>query len=535
MTTDMRMRSAILSPIQPLSSEALRKHSASERFTFATTADLPALTAFIGQDRAINAIRFGVKMHRQGYNIYALGPAGLGKYTLVRRAVEDRAAAEPPPPDWCYVNNFDQPYKPKVLRLPTGIGREFRRDMERLVEDMQTALSSAFESEEYQARRRAVESEFQEKQQASLIDLQEQAKQRNLTLLRTPAGLAFAPIKEGNVLPPDEFEKMTEEEQKRIQADVEVMQDQLQKVLSKAPRWERELRNRLRELNRDVAGIVLNDLNEEVAQKYASLPEVLAYLNAIRQDVNNHLGDFLVAGEKKHESADGDSPPDFGETFSPLRRYQVNLLVDSAEMKGAPVIYETNPSYLNLTGRVEQMAQMGALVTDFMLIKPGVLHRANGGYLILDALKVLLSPYAWEGLKRALQFGEIRLESALQWLSLTSTISLEPQPVPLDVKVVLMGDRLLYYLLSEADPDFNELFKVVADFADEVSRDDDTQEVYAQLIGAIVQNEHLRHLDREAVCAVLDHAGAHRQRFRAHDGADSGYRGSAAGGQLLGR
>jgi predicted ATP-dependent protease len=497
-----------LSPIQPLSPVQLRRCSDVAQFEFSTTDDLPDLTSAIGQERPIGAIRFGVKMDRPGYNIFALGPVGVGKYTVASRAIAERAAAEPPPPDWCYVNNFDQPYRPRVLRLPTGMGREFRRDMDRLVEDMQTALSAAFESEEYQARRRALESEFQDRQQETLMALQEQAKERNLALLRTPAGLAFAPLKENNVLPPEEYEKMPEEEQQRIQADVEVMQEELQKILGKAPRWERELRNRLRELNREVAGIVLGDLHNELAAKYADQADVLAHLDAVRQDVNEHLADFLMAGESKHEAAatDGESQPAFMEQVSPLRRYQVNLLVDSADLTGAPVIYESNPTYLNLTGRVEQMAQMGALITDFMLIKPGMLHRANGGYLILDAMKVLLSPYAWEGLKRALQFGEIRIESALQMLSLTSTISLEPEAVPLDLKVVLMGDRMLYYLLSEADPDFNELFKVVADFADEAPRNDENLLSYAQLIATIARNDKLRPLARGAVCRVIDHA-----------------------------
>jgi predicted ATP-dependent protease len=490
-----------------LSSAQLRRRTDPEQLSFGSTAELPDLPIFVGQDRPISAIRFGVKMNRPGYNIFALGPAGLGKYTLVHNAVQERAASEPPPADWCYVNNFSQPYRPKALRLPNGRGRQFRHDMERLVDDMQTALSAAFESEEYQARRRTVEGEFQEVQQATLMELQEQAKQRNLALLRTPAGLAFAPLKEGNVLPPEEFEKLPEEDQKRVQADVEVMQEQLQKVLGQAPRWERELRHRVRELNREVAAVVLNDLHGEIVEKYQELPDVVAFLDAVRHDVNDRLGDFLVAGEKKHEAADGgEGQAAFMEPVSPLRRYQVNLLVDSAEMTGAPVIYESNPTYLNLTGRTEQMAQMGALITDFMLIKPGMLHRANGGYLILDALKVLTSPYAWEGLKRALEFREIRIESALQMLSLTSTVSLEPEPVPLDVKVILLGDRMLYYLLSEADPEFNELFKVAADFADEMVRNDETERLYAQLVAQIARSCALRPLASPAVGLVLDHA-----------------------------
>jgi lon-related putative ATP-dependent protease len=495
-----------LSPVKPLSPEALRYCCTPEELPFTTTAELNGQTSFLGQERPLSAIRFGVKMRRQGYNIYALGPAGLGKHTLVRRIVEDRATQEPSPFDWCYVNNFDQPYRPHILRLPAGSGRQLKRDMERLVEDMQSALSAAFESEEYQARRRAIESEFQEQQQASLMELQEQARQRNLTLLRTPTGLAFAPLKGEEVLPPDEYEKLPDEDQKRIQADVEVMQEELQKVVSKAPRWERELRNRMRELNREVASIVLNDLIAELSAAYAEMPDVLTFFDAVRQDVQEHLGDFMVAGEKQQQAADGDSPAAFVDNVSPLRRYQVNLFVDSGDAQGAPVIYESNPTYTNLTGRVEQMAQMGALITDFMLIKPGALHRANGGYLILDALKVLSNAYAWEGLKRALEFGEVRIESVLQMLSLTSTISLEPEPMPLSVKVVLLGDRMLYYLLSQYDPDFNELFKVAADFADEVERTPETQLAYAQLLASIARKEELRPLDRYAVGAVINHA-----------------------------
>jgi predicted ATP-dependent protease len=489
-----------------LSPAQLRRRTDPQQLNFASTSELPVLPIFVGQDRPISAIRFGVKMNRPGYNIFALGPAGLGKYTLVHSAVQERAAAEQPPADWCYVNNFSQPYRPKVLRLPNGMGRQFRSDMARLVDDMQTALSAAFESEEYQARRRAVEGEFQEVQQATLMELQEQAKQRNLALLRTPAGLAFAPLKEGNVLPPEEFEKLPEEEQKRVQADVEVMQEQLQKVLGQAPRWERELRHRLRDLNVEVSAVVLNDLHSEIVEKYQALPDVIAFLDAVRHDVNDRLGDFLGISEKKHEGGEGEGQPPMMEPVSPLRRYQVNLLVDSADMTGAPVIYESNPTYLNLTGRAEQMAQMGALITDFMLIKPGMLHRANGGYLILDALKVLTSPYAWEGLKRALEFREIRIESALQMLNLTSTVSLEPEPVPLDVKVILLGDRMLYYLLAQADPDFNELFKVAADFADETVRSEEIERLYAQLVAQIVRDCHLRPLDNIAVARVLDHA-----------------------------
>lgn len=494
-----------MAPVTPLGPDQLYRRTDPILFDSATTGDLPDVPDFIGQDRAMEAIRFGVSMSRQGYNIFALGPSGTGKYSLVRRYVEQRAATEPPPSDWCYVNNFEQPYMPRALRLPAGRGKLLRQDMERLVEDLRTTLASVFESEEYQTRRQSLEVEFQERQQESLQQLQEQARERGLALLRTPAGLAFAPIKDGSVVSPEEFEKLPAEEQERIKNDVQVLQEQLQKALAQAPRWEREFRDRKREIDQEVADVVLVNLMDDLYAKYNDLPDVVTFLQAVQKDVRERLADFL---------SDGDSAPTDTAVVLPnraaasplLRRYQVNLLVDASENKGAPVIHESNPSYLNLVGRVEQMAQMGALITDFTLIKPGVLHRANGGYLILDALKVLTNPYAWEGLKRALQFRQIRIESPLQMLSMTSTVSLEPEPIPLDVKVVLLGEPLLYYQLANLDPDFNELFKVAADFGNEFIRTSETERLYAQLIATIVRREELRPFDSSAISRVIEHS-----------------------------
>jgi lon-related putative ATP-dependent protease len=372
--------------------------------------------------------------------------------------------------------------------------------MAHLVEELQTALSSAFESEEYQARRQTLEAEFQERQQESLKVVQERANERELTLLRTGGGLVFAPMQDGEVIEPDAFEQLDDEEKQRIQSEIEVMQEQLQKILYQVPRWEREFNQRLRELNQEVSGFVLEDLLRDMMEKYAEQPAVLAYLDAVKHDVIEHLKLFLG-----HENEDEQAAPLRAmRAGATMRRYQVNLLVDSSDMTGAPVIYESNPSYMNLIGRVEQMAQMGALLTDFTLIKPGVLHRANGGYLILDARKVLTNPYAWEGLKRALQFRQIRIESPLEMLSLTSTISLEPEPIPLDVKVIMMGDRRIYYLLAAYDEEFSELFKVAADFDDEFTWDEESTELYARLIATIAQREGLRPFDADAVARIIE-------------------------------
>ena len=500
-----------MSPVKPLSPDQLYTPFVLDEADFTTTDELTELTDPIGQERAIEALQFGVGIDRHGYNIFALGPAGAGKYTLARRYVEQRAATQPPPSDWCYINNFEQPYKPLALQLPPGMGKTLHADMEHLIDELQTGLSSALESDEYQTRLQVLESEFRERQQTSLQELQDNAQERGLTLLRTPAGLVFAPFKDGNVLSPEDFQKLPEEERKHLEAEVEDLQKSLQSALQQAPRWERELRVKVRELRREVTDFVINDVTNDLLAKYTEQPAVIKYLQAVRADVSGHLQDFLKTPEGASEAeAEGEAPSapsainGNSQRNPALRRYQVNVLVDCSDAQGAPVLYEINPSYLNLVGRVEQMAQMGALVTDFTLIKPGVLHRANGGYLLLDARKLLMQPNAWEGLKRALEFGEIRIESPLQMMSLTSTVSLEPEPIPLDVKVILLGDRMLYYMLAQADPDFDELFKVAADFSEVITRDPESQMQYARLIATIVQSQKLRPFDKSAVGRVIE-------------------------------
>jgi lon-related putative ATP-dependent protease len=475
---------------------------------FTTTADLEQSVEFVGQERPIAAIELGVTIDRQGYNIFALGPSGTGKYTVVQHFVERRAAAEPAPDDWCYVYDFEHASVPRALRLPAGMARELQRDMQRLVEELRTGLSSAFESEEYATRRRALDEEFQGRQKASLEELQQRALSHGLAVLNTPSGLAVAPMRDGEVLPPEEFQKLSEADQKRLEHEMESFQGELQKVMLQVPRWKREFQARLRQVNDEVTDLVVDDLLDDLLAKYKELPDVTAYLTAVQRSVGEHLKDFLDSGEAKPEAegaAEGPLPQALGRPHA-LRRYQVNVVVDSSGAVGAPVVYESNPTYLNLVGRIEQMPLMGALVTDFTLIKPGVLHRANGGYLILDALKVLSNPYAWEGLKRALQFRQIRIESPAQTMGATSTVSLEPEPIALDVKVVLMGDRRLYYLLAQNDPDFNELFKIAADFDEEFVRDDETTAQYARLIADIARDEGLLPFDRSGVCRVVEHA-----------------------------
>jgi predicted ATP-dependent protease len=325
-------------------------------------------------------------------------------------------------------------------------------------------------------------------------------------LLRTPAGLVFAPVKEGQILSAEEGQKLSEEDRKRLEADVEELQEELQKIVQQMPGWQREIQEKLKELNREIADFAVSGLIGELRDKYEGHPEIVAHLDAVQQDFVENASDFLQARDEEsdlpamlrvvnHDTEGG----------SPLaRRYRVNLLVDHSEAEGAPVIFEDHPTYQNLVGRVEHRAQLGALLTDFNLIKPGALHKANGGYLILDVRKVLLQPYAWEALKRTLQSSEVRIESVGQMLSLVSTISLEPEPIPLDVKVVLFGEPMLYYLLYQLDPDFADLFKVEADFSEQMDRNGENQQLYARMIATLVRQENLRPFDRAAVASVIE-------------------------------
>jgi len=470
------------------------------QFAFETTADLEDLAEFVGQPRAVEAVQFGIGIEREGYNIFALGPEGTGKRSFVRQFFEQRASSESVPSDWCYVNDFAQTHKPRALRLPPGRGVEFRRDMEQLVEELRTTLSAAFESEEYQTRRQVIEEELQERQAQAFQELQQPAQKQGVALLRMPTGLAFAPMRDGEVLSPEEVRALSQEERERLEAVMETLQEELQKILRQVPGWQRERRDKLRELDHEMADFAVSGLIDELGARYADLPPVVEYLNAVQQDVVENAGDFLPSSE------DTTSGPDIPMGIAGLRRYQVNVLVNHSESEGAPVIYEDNPTYQNLIGRVEHVAQMGALLTDFNLIKPGALHQANGGYLILDVRKVLSQPYVWEGLKRALQSDQIRIESVGQMLSLVSTVSLEPEPIPLRVKVALVGDRMLYYLLWQMDPDFGELFKVAADFGERMDRNEENQHLYARLIATLARKEELRPLDRAAVARVIEHS-----------------------------
>lgn len=489
--------------IPPLETEKLCRKTDPASFAFKSTADLTAPDAWLGQSRAVEAVRFGIGMKRAGYNIFALGPTGAGKHTLVRKFIDEQAGTEPFPDDWCYVQNFAEPHKPIAMHLPPGRGLVFQKDMEQLVEDLKVSIPAAFESDDSRARIEAIESEFNQRSEKSFGDLQKRAGEKSITLVRTPVGMTLAPFRDGEVLGPEAFQKLPEDEQKQVQADIETLQQDLQDILREMPRWAKEHRERIRDLMQEITRFAVGHLIDEIQSKYQDLPALLAHLDTVEQDIVEHASDFTA---QKPQQPDALMQQEAGQAAT-LRRYQVNLLRDHADpTAGAPVVYENHPTHGNLIGRVEHISQFGALVTDFTLIKPGALHRANGGYLILDARKVLMQPFAWEELKRTIKAQEIRVESLGQAMSLISTVSLEPEPIPLNVKVVLLGDRMLYYMLSAHDPEFQEIFKVAVDVEEDVERTPESMELFAQFVASLAGREALRPLDTDAVARVIDHA-----------------------------
>lgn len=493
--------------LQPLPAEAVHRSAAVDNLTFQTTAELDgAATGFIGHERAIEAMRFGMQIRKQGFNLYLLGSSGTGKHDIACSFLETQAAAEAPSEEWCYVNNFLSPDTPHALALPRGRSAQLRDDMESLVEDLRSAIPSAFESENYRARKQVIEHDVKDRQEKAFAKLLEEGKQKGLALVRTPTGIIMAPMAKGEIMDPREFEQLPETEHKRIEDTVADLQNKVQEVLLQFPKWEQDSRAKIRELNDEVAAFAVAHLIDELHKKYEDLPEVADYLEDVRGDIIDHVDEFLNTPDNPLAalmSSGGSAPGGKGSSF--YRRYEVNVLVEgSTNGEGAPVVYEDHPTYQNLLGHVEYLAHMGALSTNFTLIEPGALHRANGGYLILDAYKVLTQPYAWDALKRSLRSSEIRIESLGEMLGLVTTASLRPEPIPLKTKVILVGERHLYYLLAALDSDFPDLFKVAADFDDHLDRNDGTEKLFANWIAGIAQKEALLPFERGAVGRLIE-------------------------------
>ena len=489
--------------------DALCHYCDASQFDFDTTAQVEPISGAFGQERAIDAIELGVGIQRSGFNLFVLGDPATGKFDATRERILAIAAGQPRGEDWCYANNFKEPHKPHALRLPCGQGAGFRLDMQQLVEELRGAIPAVLESDDYRSRVEQIDAQFGGKQEQGFSELVDEAQGQGILLLRTPTGFSFAPDKDGEVMPHEEFEKLPDEEKERIAKAVRGLQEKLERLLRQIVLWRRAHREEMKKLNREVTMFAVGNMVDDLIRRYVALPEVVRWLDAFKEDVVENADIFRSQSESTPQQLAAQA-----EEMPPLRRYEVNLLVGGGEAPGAPVVTEENPTYVNLVGRIEHIARFGALLTDFGLIKAGALHRANGGYLLLDLRRVLMQPFAWEALKRALHTREIRIESPGQFYGAVSTVSLEPQPIPLDVKVVLFGDRMLHMLLQAYDPEFVELFKVSADFEDDADASPESLKAYARVIATIAGKVCELPLDRHAVARVVE--------FGAREAGDSG-------------
>jgi predicted ATP-dependent protease len=463
-----------------------------------TSLELPELDEVIGQERARAAVELGIAMRHPGYHLYVMGPPASGRKAIVRQAidVQCRRFAPPARPDWVYLHNFAQPHRPIAVQLPPGQGSGLRADMRKLVETLRAVIPAVFESEQYTTQLERINAEFSGRAAKALQAIVDEAGTLGIAMVRTPAGFSFAPQKDGEVMAPEVFEQLPEAEKDRIRQAIDAMEDKLTRTLRAQMKLRQEHMERVRTLNRSMTLLAVEHAVDELKARYAAFPRVLAYLEAVQADVIDNADDF-----RRHEG-DGDEEPTSPQQ---LHRYMVNVLID-ASAEASPLVVEDLPSYQSLVGRVDHIARFGTLMTDFTLIQAGSLHRANGGYLLLDAMKLLTQPFAWAALKRALQRGEVRIESMAEMYSIVSTVRIEPEPIPLQVKVILVGERDLYDLLARFDPEFNELFRIGADLSEDFPRTADMQQQLARVLATQAKAADLLPLDAAALARLIDHA-----------------------------
>ena len=492
-------------PVDELKPEALRRTADPAQFTFKSTAELEPMVKVIGQPRAVEAVDFGVGIPSPGYNMYALGPPGTGRTTTIMRFLEREAATRPVPDDWLYVNNFQEAHRPKALRLPAGRGAQLRSDMNNLIEELKTEIPRAFESEDYERQKEQIAREAAAQKQREFAQLERYARERGFAVVRTPAGVAITPVRDGKPLTPEEYEQLPRATREELEREAQQVRAALNATLRLSRRVDRAARERVQRLDREVAAYAISPVFEELREAYTDFPAVLEYLAAAQKDVIDRVDDFRQAARPEEG---GEVPPALARLLAArppsFDRYRVNVLVDNSQTRGAPLIQEPNPTYPNLIGRIEHQAQFGALVTDFTMIKPGALHRATGGYLVLEVRDVLTNPFAWEALKRSLKSQQVRVEELIQEFRFIATATLEPEPIPLEIKVVLIGDPLFYYLLYALDEDFRELFKVKADFAVTMDWTDESAQDYARFVANICHEENLRHFDPTGVAKIVE-------------------------------
>ncbi len=487
-----------------LPAEALRWRCDPSIFEFETTAELQPEEIMVGQERAVRALDFGLSVPQPAYNVFVTGPVGTGRTTYTHKKVKDLAISRSTPPDWCYVYNFHQPDQPMAISLPQGAGAKFRHNVDELIVELQDGIRKVLASEHFAVRRTQALREFEGRINEIWQTLEATARRLGFGLERTPMGVVPVPQSpSGEPLSSEVIEKLSETQRDELQQRARALQEDINESLRQVRNLEREAREALRTLEGDTVASVAQRAVAPVRERYAAHPRVVEYLEALIGDVVEHRDDFK-------EEEEGQRPPFPLPTMMPRRdpypRYRVNLLVDHGETRGAPVVIETNPTYYNLIGKVEYRGEFGALVTDFTMIKAGALHRANGGFLLLQLNDILMAPLSWEALKRALKGRAVRIENIGEQLGLIPTATLRPEPIPLNAKVVIIGSSVLYHLLYQLDDDFRKLFKIKADFDVDMDRSAEMLRQYARAICAICRRENLLPFHRDAVARIIEYS-----------------------------
>lgn len=491
-----------------LTADQLRRRFDPARFAFESTADAPDLRGIIGQDRAARAIEFGLEIPYPGYNVFATGPTGAGKTSIITRFLQDKAAGRPVPPDWGYAHNFADPDRPVALRLPPGGGIKLRDQVNALLTQVDEVLEKLFVSDQYVQSRNALGRELDQLRGDLFRTLDADVRQQGFVLSRKDDGFMLTPVREGQPLTSEQYAALPEAERDEIDAKGQALQEQLERTIRQVQELEEAARDRLANMDREIATAVLQPLFDRLSQEYADWPSVTEYLAGAHAHIVAHTRDFRedqAPGSDDGAPGNGSVPAWLrGRPASPFDRYRLNVLVDNSSLDGAPVVDETNPTYANLIGRVEMRAQLGTLVTDYRYIKPGALHHANGGYLLLDARVLLRQPGAWEALKQSLRNRRIRIEDTFQTPGVLATTTLTPEPIPLDLKVMLIGDLQTYYALYSLDEQFQKLFKVRADFSTEMDWTAENEQRVVEFIRNRCDEQGLPQFDMGAVAEVVE-------------------------------
>ncbi len=489
--------------IDKLPIEKLRKECEPNFMQCQSTKDLVPLNEIIGQERAVRALKFGLGIKDHGFNMYVAGYPGTGRKTAVKNFVEAQAKVQPVPPDCCYVNNFANPYEPKAIQPPAGKGKEFRDDMKNFIDNVvRNSLPKTFESEDYAARRDATIQGLENQRKQLIDELNQKAQQEGFVIQTTPIGLLLIPVLDGKPLSEEEMLALPQKTKDKLEEKREKLETELRNTMRQLIDMERKIHEALKKLNREVALYTIGNHVESIIEKYKGTPEAITYLKEVENDILENLQQFVKRGEPQQQLP---FPlPWLKEDL--YKKYEVNVVIDNSDTKGAPVIVESNPTYHNLLGRTEKEAQFGVLTTDFSMIRAGAIHKANGGYLIIPVEELLRDPYTYDGLKRDLRDGNIAIEEPEERYGYLSVKTLKPQPIPLTAKVILIGDPEIYQLLFQLDNDFKELFKIKAEFDSVMDRTDDKVMQCAALICTLCEKEKLKHLDGTGVAKVVEYS-----------------------------